>query len=73
MLTRASLKNSYAVFAICMIVLVLRPDSLLSVRSESLSPKEIRDQAYFTVRQQAAVFLDRQQKFLRAHDRAGAI
>ena len=105
MLTRASLKNPYAVFAICMIVLVLGgvsyqkmrvdifpeikiptilvttfyrglspsemegaitlkmeqrfveaslPVGLLPVSSESLGPKEIRDLAYFTVRQQIA-------------------
>ncbi len=105
MLTRASLKNPYAVFAICMIVLVLGgvsyqkmrvdifpeikiptilvttfyrglspsemegaitlkmkqrfgvaslPVGLLSVSSESLGPKENRDLAYFTVRQQIA-------------------
>ena len=105
MLTRASLKNPFAVFAICMIVLVLGavsyqnmrvdifpeikiptilvttfyrglspsemegaitlkmeqrlvganlPVGLLSVSRESLGPKEIRDLAYFTVRQQIA-------------------
>lgn len=105
MLIRASLKNPYALFAICMIVLVLGglsyqkmrvdifpeikiptilvttfyrglspsemegaitlkmeqrfveaslPVGLLSVSSESLGPKEIRDLAYFTVRQQIA-------------------
>jgi multidrug efflux pump subunit AcrB len=105
MLTRASLKNPYALFAICMIVLVLGgvsyqkmrvdifpeikiptilvttfyrglspsemegaitlkmeqrfveaslPIGLLSVSCESLGPKEIRDLAYFTVRQQIA-------------------
>ena len=105
MLTRASLKNPYAVFAVCMIVLVLGavsyqkmrvdifpeikiptilvttfyrglspsemeeaitlkmeqrlvganlPVGLLSVSSGSLGAKEIRDLAYFTVRQQIA-------------------
>lgn len=105
MLTRASLKNPYAVFAICMIVLVLGavsyqkmrvdifpeikiptilvttfyrglspsemegaitlkmeqrfveaslPVWLLSVSSESLGSKEIRDLAYFTLRRQIA-------------------
>lgn len=73
MLTRASLKNPYALFAICMIALVLGPVGLLYVSSESLGLKEIRDPAYFTVRQQAVVFLDRQQKFSRAHDWTGAI
>lgn len=54
MLIRVSLKNPYALFAICMILLVLGPARLLSVNSESLGPKEIRDLAYFTVRQQIA-------------------
>ena len=49
------------------------PVGLLSISSESLGPKEIRDLAYFTVRQQIATILDQQRVFSRARNRTGIV